>query len=578
MSIVRKIVLGYVIIIFIPVISFGVYFYEQISGSFANQFVKDRQNLLEQAYSNMRADLTRIESIYRLLQYNPYITDYLEGIYESDSENVYNYLRYIDPLFNQSMFSNPEIESILIYKQKEEVFPITAKFLDRAKLAPEYEPVVQAIKPGKGTWIHEMNEDDENSFVFFQYLYDRQIMEKIGLLEIRINDDMLEGMYKAAGVDVNGSALLLSSEGRLLPSNTASSVDPELLDMIAASGSEDYFIANKSIVNQQYIQELGVRLAIVSQLGDFFQTSRQQVIFIVMVIAALLVLLSVIYYYLASSIVKRILRLARHMRKINDDNLRLILHKQNDQDEIGFLFTSYNAMIGRIDELINNVHRAELRNKEAAYKVLQAQIKPHFLYNTLETIRMMAEANDDKEVADISYAFGRLMRYSLSSEHDHTLLSMEIETAKLFLDIHQTRLGGRMDYNLRVDIQSEAIPCPRFILQPLVENIILHGMSGLLRPVSIGIAAEEVQGFVRIAISDNGAGIPEEKLQQIRELLNSDNPAAGTLSGESSMGLYNVSERIKAFYGRESHLQIDSEHGLGTTLTLNLMTKAVAHA
>lgn len=104
MSIVRKIIVGYIVLIFIPVIVFGYYYYNQIYGNLTKQFVESRQKILEQAYSNMKADLTRIQSIHRLLQYNPYVTDYLDGIYESDAESIFAYTRYINPIFTQSFF------------------------------------------------------------------------------------------------------------------------------------------------------------------------------------------------------------------------------------------------------------------------------------------------------------------------------------------------------------------------------------------------------------------------------------------------------------------------------------------
>ena len=134
-------------------------------------------------------------------------------------------------------------------------------------------------------------------------------------------------------------------------------------------------------------------------------------------------------------------------------------------------------MLLRMDELINNVHRAELRNKEAAYKVLQAQIKPHFLYNTLETIRMLAESNNDKEVAEISYWFGKLMRYSLSKQNEVVRLSDEIKYIDHYMKIHKMRLGNRLVLSYKIRMNTNRIPCPPFILQPLVENCIVHGLA-----------------------------------------------------------------------------------------------------
>ncbi|MMZ60924.1 Sensor histidine kinase YpdA [compost metagenome] len=221
-----------------------------------------------------------------------------------------------------------------------------------------------------------------------------------------------------------------------------------------------------------------------------------------------------------------------------------------------------------MDELINNVHRAELRNKEAAYKVLQAQIKPHFLYNTLETIRMLAESNNDKEVADISYWFGKLMRYSLSSKEDQTVLAREIETVVFYLNIHKMRLQNRLSYEIDIAVDAEQIACPRFILQPLIENSIIHGASATLRPVHIRLQASETADEIRIRVSDSGIGIPEDRLHRLRSRLTEGSDAHSVQEMEGGVGLINVNERVKSFFGGASHLALDSEQGRGTCLTI----------
>jgi two-component system sensor histidine kinase YesM len=576
MSVVKKIVIGYFFIIFIPVIVCGAYFYYQIYGSLVSEFADNRQNILEQAYSNLKTDLAQIESVYRIMQFNAYVTDYLDGVYESESESVYTHLRYIDPLFSQSMAINPETKSMVIYKLKDQVFSIPERFVDRAALNPKVLTAVATLKPGKGIWILS-EEGDAPSYGYYQYLYNSRYTEKIGLLEIRVGDEMIRQFLKAAGVGEHWRVLFFNPEGDRLPLEPVSadavfdSEDRMLAGLAADRTIDSDFIYHSTIVNQMFLKELGVRVLIAGKVSDVFERSRNREIVLVAIIIALLVLLSVLYYSFASSIAKRILKLARHMRAVSDSNLKLVTNSQSDKDEIGFLTLSYNAMIQRLDELINHVHRAELRNKEIAYKVLQAQIKPHFLYNTLETIRMLAEANDDKEVADISYSFARLMRYSLSSQKDDTVLSAEIEMVAYYLNIHQARLGDRLEVEFDIRLDEESVPCPRFMLQPLVENCIVHGASTVLRPVRISLFAEETGDEFRIVLTDNGAGIARDKLKDIRALLASGSDAKGNLDDEGGgLGLYNVSERIKTFYGGTSRIELESEEGKGTTLTLYL--------
>lgn len=579
MSIVRKIILGYVILIFIPVVTFGYYYYVQIYGNITQQLVESRQKILEQAYSNMKADLVRISSIQRFLQYNPYVTDYLEGLYTSDLESVYAYNRYISPIISQSLFTNPEIESLRIYKTKQQALPITDRFIDINTLSPERTKITNELKPGHGVWKLSGYSAAPPSLEFYQKLYNTDFSEVIGVLELRLNSELISRFYKATGNGDNWVALLLPKHGvPLAIRDNGPDMDEITWEQLDAEEEKSYFINRKSIVNQLEVEELGARIVVIGNVDEAFHPVKRKGFIMISVIIFLLLAMSLAYYGLASTITKRILRLARHMRNLNDNNMKQYISRHDNpkrrQDEISFLTATYNSMIQRMDELINNVHRVEMRNKEAAYKVLQAQIKPHFLYNTLETIRMLAESNNDKEVANISYWFGKLMRYSLSSTSDQTFLAREIETVIFYLNIHKMRLQSRLTYEIDMTIDAEKILCPRFILQPLVENCIIHGASSTLRPVHIKLQASEDAEEIRIRISDSGTGIPEDKLQALWSRLSKGSESVQPVDEmEGGVGLFNVSERIKSFFGDDSKLILDSAQGEGTCLTIVIVKK-----
>jgi len=571
----RKIVLGYVIMIFIPVLAFGYHYYTQIYVNLTQQFVESRQKILEQAYANMKTDFARIQSVHRVLQYNPYLTDYLDGVYESDADSVYALTRYILPLYTQSKFANPEIESIVIYKMKDRVLPITNLFQDRSMLDPGTEESVSSLKAGQGIWLRADPEVSDPALIYYQYIYNTQITERIGLLEIRVRNSLIRNFYAAAGVEANWRAFLLSGQGNPLANETAG-LDPKTLSLLQ-SEDRDFFINRHAIVNQLQLEPLDVRVVVTGQVGDVFRAVKKKEVVMVTMIVLLLITLSIAYYLLASTITKRILRLARHMRTLNDNNLRQLTIKsgKSEKDEIGFLIVTYNSMVRRMDELINNVHRAELRNKEAEYQVLQAQIKPHFLYNTLETIRMVAETNNDKEVADISFWFGKLMRYSLSSASEETVLAKEIEMVSFYMNIHKMRLQSRLTYEIHVALDAEHLVCPRFLLQPLIENAIVHGASAVLRPVHIRLQATESESEIAIDVSDNGNGIPPEKLLELRDRL-SRHDGLRKAEEPAGVGLTNVNDRIKSFFGEESRLEIISEPGKGTCSRIIIVKRTVA--
>ena len=570
MSIMRKMILGYMLLIFIPVIGFGYLYYAQTYRNLTGQFVESRQKVLEQAYSNLKTDFARIQSVHRMMQYNPYLTDYLDGAYPVEGESIYSFIRYIRPVYAQSYFADPAIQSLAVYKMKQGVFTISDYFLDIAELNPGIAAQVQALKPGTGIWIRRESEPEVPVWNYYQYLYNAQYTERIGLLELRTNGTLFKRFQEAAGIDGDWKAVLLSGDGEF--ASEAENLDPKIAQRLAGEGNA-FFIDGKTIVNQVKLEEWGVRLVVTGQVDQVFRSVKRQEFVLLSLIGFLLAGLSAIYYMLASTLTKRILALASHMRTLSDDNLKqyvIAADAPHAQDEIGFLTVTYNSMIERMDELINNVHRAELRNKEAAYKVLQAQIKPHFLYNTLETIRMLAESNNDREVADISYWFGKLMRYSLSPQDDQTVLAQEIETVAFYLNIHKMRLQNRLTYEMDINVDTKRIACPRFILQPLVENSIVHGAASTLKPVHIQLSVREVEDEVHIRIADSGSGIEAERLIRLQTALEQAGLSNPPGQSEQSVGLINVSERVKSFFGGRSKLVIDSRQGEGTVLTLRI--------
>ncbi|MNQ94839.1 Sensor histidine kinase YehU [compost metagenome] len=292
-------------------------------------------------------------------------------------------------------------------------------------------------------------------------------------------------------------------------------------------------------------------------------------LFLALSLLGSLAVLTGIYYATASSLVSRIIGLAKHMRHV-DENKLTYYEVGTSNDEIDFLTRSYNSLVQRIDDLLNTVHKTELMKKEADYLVLQAQIKPHFLYNTLESIRMLAEINNDQEVVDAIYTFGRLLRYTLNSGDNETLLTHEIDNVQHYFDMHKLRLLDRLRFSIEIQTNIDDIRCPRFILQPIVENCIHHGIGRIRKVGEIDIVVRRENAELLIMITDNGPGISEERLELIRGVLGNELDRQALQTENSGHGLYNVSERIRSFYGGQTCMLIESREGEGTTFTLKL--------
>ena len=240
-------------------------------------------------------------------------------------------------------------------------------------------------------------------------------------------------------------------------------------------------------------------------------------------------------------------------------------------DEIGELAESINDMIRRIAELARLKDQEVKTSQRTAYDMLAAQIHPHFIYNTLENLRMMAEINDDSQVADQLYALGRMLRLSISDSSSTGDISMEIEHAQMYLQLQKLRLNNQLQYEIEPisdDILHEK--CPRFLLQPLVENALKHGFRDKKGPGFVSIRAGKDENGIWLSVYNDGEGLTPERLQEVREALKNNQPVANTKGG---IGLLNINSRLRMFYGKDAGLAIESSPDQGTTCTLRLVTR-----
>ena len=571
LSIVKKMVLGYFIIIFVPVITFGFYHNHLLYQSMIEEYASGKQQIIEQAYANLRIDLLQIASNYGLFQHNSNVIDYLNGAYQYNWEYVYSYQKHIKPLLSGMLYGNDHIRDIRIYKESERVFTAPEHIVDMDALPSNIREELERIPPGRGIWYCELTESGEWLLAYYQNMYAERYSRHVGVFAVEVDPRLLAGFVKTLSNEGRSEVYLLTEDLKSSPPGAREDMIGKMLERPFAY----FYLDRKSlVVNHLTIEELGLRAAVVSKPEDVFASTAKQRVWLILMTAGLLLLLSGIYYLLAVSVTKRLSRLARHMRQVGENNFKR-LDLRDDQDEIGYLTYTYNSMLQRIDELVNNVQRSELLRKESAYKALQAQVKPHFLYNTLETIRMLAEANDDREVAEIAYSFGQFMRYSLSGDHEQFRLSDEVRNIENYMKIQKTRLGSRLTYSISVEADIRQIPCPQFMLQPLVENCIVHGLATIRRKGTIALRISDHDTHVRVEIADNGAGMTEERLEQISKLLNNRLDIKEFSTQDSGHGIYNVSERIKTYYGDDSRLEVDSKLGEGTVFRLYLNKKGM---
>lgn len=238
----------------------------------------------------------------------------------------------------------------------------------------------------------------------------------------------------------------------------------------------------------------------------------------------------------------------------------------DSDDEIGRLTRSFNHMVINIRELIEKVYLTQLGKKEAEFSALQSQINPHFMYNTLETVNMMAILDGSYEISDILTAFGKILRANLDQKHNIITVEKELEYINHYLMILQMRDKELFSFELHTTEEARTCKLPKLTLQPIVENSILHGFKEKMNKRSLRVEAAVKDNRLRIMIEDDGKGMTEDRLEYVRQYLEVEE----SMGKSSSIGLNNVNERCQLFFGDSFYMEIQSERGVGTRIILNM--------
>lgn len=268
--------------------------------------------------------------------------------------------------------------------------------------------------------------------------------------------------------------------------------------------------------------------------------------------------------------------ISRPIRDLSEEMKTITLNEysgstlESREDEIGILQDSFNHMITRNKELIAQQYQAKLEKRNAQLRALQAQINPHFMYNTLQVIGGMALEKDAPEVYSVTLALSDILRYSLNFSKEMVCLEEEVEYLKSYVMIQNERFGGKVQLKLELEPDTRKCLIPKLILQPLAENSFEHGLLNKAGDWLLTVESHTTpEGDLLICIKDNGIGFDSERLAQIREKIELDTVKA--LNSGSHIGLANVHARIKLRSAKEGHgVSIDSSPEMGTTVSVRM--------
>jgi two-component system sensor histidine kinase YesM len=529
-----KMLLGYCLLIVLPFMYLGVHQYRSLNQSAYDQGQRAQDSILEGLHGNIQASLVNLESISNIFQYSQDISDYFSQTHTIE-EAVYEYIRSIRSLFPYAKFHSNLVDTVTIYTDRS-LLDLPSNVLFSTGL-PYYANLKETLlSTGKSVWIFDEQQQNHKYYTLLTHI---PYGFPLGILEIGINSTEFFAENWNTLKDVECT---YSRERIVLFSQQAGISDTGQLQ----------------IISTMPIQKLGGQLTI-SKAFDGLKRGRGLDGFLGIGLI-LFLCFSLLYYFVAVSIGRDLISLSRHFEQpVSSDGI-VQYEKKTHLYETQILINMYNRMAVRINTLIHEVYLSKIEQQNAEFYALQAQINPHFLYNTLECIRMNAEYKNETDTAEAIYTLARYMRYNVSAKDKIVTLAQEVENARDYLLINKYRMEDIFQFSIEVDCDISRIRCPFFLLQPILENALIHGLRENPGTGKIQVLLGQTEnGYTLVDIIDNGIGITSDILDSLNDECQ---PAGG------HVGIQNVRLRLRSFYGQDASLTVTGAPGKGTSVHL----------
>ncbi|MBD2871938.1 cache domain-containing sensor histidine kinase [Paenibacillus arenilitoris] len=558
-----KFVLLYGLIVFIPTVLLAVGAgYLALHSARANYMLT-----IEEAVRQSAQSIAFKKQSYDLLATRTATDGELISRLSRDYTNMFETLetvQYVDRSFENTARYLPGIEDFRIYHANPTLVQDGGLLWKPDLSGPEVKAWFDRTiaSPDALTWSNAAN--DKRKLVVTQKILNKY-GESYGIVYLLLdyNDVFAEPFnnpFRGAGelyiVDENNKRIIASSEpgeiGDLLEGSTLQRYWDEPDAAESAVGGK---LLIKTELNS------GWTVAALVHLDQMEVQSRRIFLLVGAGLAFFLILSTFLIMTVLKNIVWRIRKLGTRMTDISQGDFEVTV-KNRDRDELGELELLFNDMSGRLGKLVEEITQANLKEREQSFKALQAQINPHFIYNSLSLVRWRAMDMQDKTQVRIIDAMTTFYRLALNNRDNVTRIREEIEHLKAYVEIQQLRYPDRVTVEWLAEPDVMELYTIKLLLQPIVENCYLHGNIMKTPDAVIRIIVFRLDDYVHFEIHDNGKGIPPEALEQIRK-----GRYAGTKNG---FGMNNIRERLKLYFGAEARFEIDSAENEWTVVSIRI--------
>lgn len=530
--------------------------------------------LIHQVSNSMDVYVETIEKMVNYIQLElqdtPFFTMESEGASGWDSETA-----YIRSVLENVANSHREVAGIFI-ATKEDLYVSTGmsrisrdpfqneRWYREASENPEEIQLISVVT-GRNI-VTNRNYSIDDVFSLAKAVQDPETGEVLGVILLDIRHDIIQSSINGVTIGEKGFVFVMDQEDNIVYTPVNGIVYRVNPKWVKAMEPMSVQIQGGSYqIRSELSPYTGWRTVGVFSMDEVMSSVNTIVYILFTCVIISLVLVVIVSFKFSRTLTNPIFKLKRLMKQAESGDLTVRFNFQHN-DEIGELGQSFNHMIARIDQLIQMVYVEQENKRTAEMKSLQEQIKPHFLYNTLDTISWMARDYDAEDIVRLVDALTNMFRIGLSHGKDIITVKEEITHVSNYLYIQKIRYKDKLNYVIHVDESLYAVEVPKLILQPLVENAIYHGVKAKRGGGTITITGVPEGENLVFTVQDDGAGMLQEKVEELNRRMSE----RSVLDEKKSFGLFYIRERIQLCYGKGYGVHVESTLGEGTRVTITL--------
>lgn len=496
-----------------------------------------------------------------------YLRNEIQQLFRSKEDIDYEDSQVAFGMISSAMITRQFFQSLILYSNRMEPIEFDKRGYTSALPMDEFMQTVVYKRafahPDEPTWSIDTGQlrvfqgNSNNTIIFARVIKSDMNLRPQGVIVIGFDEIDLRRSY-ASTVENGREVIVVNADGEILSDSQGKWLARQWSTLPYAQQADQ-----SNLLLTESVSALTGWRVIALQSREQLLEEVNRIKTVTLYTMAVTFLLALAFSWMIASFISRPLKnIVLSMQKFQKGDFTQNV-KPNGQDELGMLGYGYNNMVMKIKNLIDEVYSFRLEQREAEFKLLQSQINPHFLYNTLNSMAWKMEQRNELESSEMVYALSRMFQISLSDGKDMITLQEEFAFISSYLYLQKMR-SAKLHYNVKLDDSLRNITLLKLIVQPFVENAVIHGIEPLGGEGLIQVTASVQTDACIVTVTDNGVGIPADRLAQLQGAENAPDRS------RSGFALWNVQERLRLRYGPAATVEIKSEVDFGTRITITI--------